>query len=65
MFDFAESDLLGRLRERGMELAMDREGWRVPPAEMLFVQRKLGGLYLLAARLQARVDLRALVEPYL
>jgi hypothetical protein len=42
---------------------MDRSGWRVPPAETLWVQRKLGGLYLLCARLQARADLRALLEP--
>ena len=64
-FDFEESDLLETLRERGMALALDRSTWRVPPAEMIFVQRKLGGLYLLAARLRVRVDLRALVEPYL
>jgi predicted unusual protein kinase regulating ubiquinone biosynthesis (AarF/ABC1/UbiB family) len=64
-FAFAESDLLDRLRDRGMALALDRGGWRVPPAATLFMQRKLGGLYLLVARLRARVDLRALVEPHL
>jgi hypothetical protein len=63
VFDFAESGLLATLRDRGTALAMDRSGWRVPPAETLWVQRKLGGLYLLCARLRARADLRALLEP--
>ena len=64
-FDFSQSDLLATLRQRGMTLVQDRDTWRAPPPETLFVQRKLGGLYLLAARLQARVDLRKLVAPYL
>jgi predicted unusual protein kinase regulating ubiquinone biosynthesis (AarF/ABC1/UbiB family) len=64
-FDFGESDLLARLRERGTALALDRSAWRAPPAEALFVQRKLAGTYLLAARLRARADLRALVAPFL
>jgi predicted unusual protein kinase regulating ubiquinone biosynthesis (AarF/ABC1/UbiB family) len=63
-FDFGGNDLLSRLRDRGTALALDRSGWRVPPAETLWVQRKLGGLYLLCARLGALVDLRALLEPY-
>jgi predicted unusual protein kinase regulating ubiquinone biosynthesis (AarF/ABC1/UbiB family) len=62
--DFGRSDLLLRLRDRGTALALDRSGWRVPPAETLWVQRKLGGLYLLSARLEAVVDLRALLAPY-
>lgn len=64
-FDFGRSPLLRELRERGTAVALDRSAWRVPPAEALWVQRKLGGLYLLAARLGARVDLRALLGPYL
>jgi predicted unusual protein kinase regulating ubiquinone biosynthesis (AarF/ABC1/UbiB family) len=60
-FDFGASDLLGRLRDRGTALALDRSGWRVPPAETLWVQRKIGGLYLLCARLGAVVDVRALL----
>ena len=64
-FDFGESDLLATLHRRGMTVALDRSTWRVPPAEMIFVQRKLGGFFLLAAQLKARVDLRELVELHL
>lgn len=63
--DFARRDLLDPIRDRGMALIMDRELWHVPPPELLFLHRKFGGLYLLLARLGAKVDLRPLLQPYL
>lgn len=63
-FDFATDDLAARLRRRGMEIGGERALWHIPPAETLFVQRKVGGLYLLAARLGARVDFPALLAPF-
>jgi hypothetical protein len=35
---------------------------RPPPPETLFLQRKLGGTFLLCLRLRARVDARTLLE---
>lgn len=63
-FDFGRSDLLERLRDMGLAIGDDRQLMHVPPAETLFLHRKIGGMYLLAARLRARVDLGALVAPY-
>ena len=64
-YDFAGSDLPLRLRDAGMKLSMDRDFWHTPPADALFLHRKLGGLYLLAARLKAQVDVRLLAQPHL
>jgi predicted unusual protein kinase regulating ubiquinone biosynthesis (AarF/ABC1/UbiB family) len=64
-FDFGNRTFLRSLRDRGFELASDRANWRMPPVELLFVQRKLGGTYHLAARLKARVDIRRLLQAYL
>ena len=64
-FDFGDASWIKSMRGRGLALASDRTMWRVPPAETLFVQRKLGGSYWLAARLKARVDLHALLDRYL
>ncbi|SIO50775.1 Predicted unusual protein kinase regulating ubiquinone biosynthesis, AarF/ABC1/UbiB family [Rhodovulum sp. ES.010] len=64
-FDFAENDLAIRMRDAGMELGADRDFWHIPPMDTLFMQRKFGGVYLLASRLKARVDLRAIIERYL
>lgn len=60
-FDFGATDMAQRLREAGMALGLDRDFWHVPPIDTLFLHRKLGGLYLLAARLKARVNVRQLV----
>jgi predicted unusual protein kinase regulating ubiquinone biosynthesis (AarF/ABC1/UbiB family) len=63
-FDFANSDLVPRLREAGMALGLDRDFWHIPPIDTLFLHRKLGGLYLLAARLKARVNVQQLVRDF-
>ncbi|MGX1126406.1 ABC1 kinase family protein [Pseudomonas sp. HLS-6 TE3448] len=64
-YDFAASDLAVRLRDAGWQLGADRDFWGTPPVDVLFLHRKVGGLYLLAAKLKARVDVRSLFEPYL
>jgi predicted unusual protein kinase regulating ubiquinone biosynthesis (AarF/ABC1/UbiB family) len=61
-FDFGTTDMVQRLREAGMALGLDRDFWHIPPIDTLFLHRKLGGLYLLAARLKARVNVRQLVQ---
>lgn len=64
-YDFAASDLAVRLRDAGWQLGADRDFWGTPPVDVLFLHRKVGGLYLLAAKLKARVNVRSLFEPYL
>ncbi len=63
-FDFGDRAFVGVLREQGMEVARDRATWHLPPADTLFTQRKISGTALLAARLKARVDVRAMVAGY-
>jgi predicted unusual protein kinase regulating ubiquinone biosynthesis (AarF/ABC1/UbiB family) len=64
-FDFGQSDLLERLRDMGMAIGNDRDLSHVPPAATLFLHRKIGGMYLMAAKLRARVALRPMVERHL
>jgi len=64
-FDFGATDMAQRLREAGMDLGLERDFWHIPPIDTLFLHRKLGGLFLLAARLKARVPVRQLALPYL
>ena len=63
-FDFADRSVALRLRDEGLAIAADRSSWYLPPADMLLVQRKMAGMYLLATRLGAQLDLRALIEPW-
>ncbi|WP_315764381.1 AarF/ABC1/UbiB kinase family protein [Sphingomonas sp. Y38-1Y] len=59
-FDFGDRAFVPVVREEARTLAADRATWHVPDAETLFVQRKVSGTALLAARLKARVDVRGL-----
>jgi predicted unusual protein kinase regulating ubiquinone biosynthesis (AarF/ABC1/UbiB family) len=58
VYAFGNSDLGARIRDAGMVLGRDRDFWHTPPADALFLHRKLGGLYLLAAKLKARIAVR-------
>jgi hypothetical protein len=64
-YDFGGSDLGSRLYDSGLSLSLKQGYWHTPPADALFLHRKLGGLYLLAARLSARVDERSILERHL
>jgi predicted unusual protein kinase regulating ubiquinone biosynthesis (AarF/ABC1/UbiB family) len=63
-FDFSTSDLIERLRDMGLAMAGERDLTHVPPPATLFLHRKIGGIYLLAAKLRARVRLRPMLERY-
>ena len=64
-YDFGQSSLATRIRDTGMILGRDRDFWHTPPAAALFLHRKLGGLYLLAAKLKARVDVGLLAARFI
>ena len=63
-FDFGDRAFVGTLRDEGMTMAQDKATWHLPPIDTLFVQRKVSGTALLAARLKARVNVRDIVRPY-
>jgi predicted unusual protein kinase regulating ubiquinone biosynthesis (AarF/ABC1/UbiB family) len=63
-FDFGDRRFAGVLREQAIEMAEDRATWHIPPVETLFVQRKVSGTALLAARLKAKIDIRSMVAQY-
>jgi predicted unusual protein kinase regulating ubiquinone biosynthesis (AarF/ABC1/UbiB family) len=64
-FDFSRTDFVSDMRDEGMTIAADRRNWHIPPSDTLFVQRKLGGVFLLASRLKARVDVNRILARYI
>lgn len=64
-FDFGDRSFVPLLRDEGMAIAQDRQSWHLPPAETLFVQRKVSGTALLGARLKAVVNIRSVVQDVL
>lgn len=64
-YDFDQSELAARAREKGFDLVF-REGFlRAPPPETIFLHRKLGGTFMLCTRIRAQVDTANLIAPYL
>ncbi|MBB4153631.1 putative unusual protein kinase regulating ubiquinone biosynthesis (AarF/ABC1/UbiB family) [Sphingomonas jinjuensis] len=59
-FDFGDRAFVPVVSEEAKAMIADRATWHVPHAETLFVQRKVSGTALLAARLKAKVDVRGL-----
>lgn len=64
-FDFGDTTVLENLRTQGQRLGLDQGYAEVPPVDVLYLQRKLAGLVLLATRMRAKVPLHALLGPYL
>jgi predicted unusual protein kinase regulating ubiquinone biosynthesis (AarF/ABC1/UbiB family) len=62
-YDFAGSGLLVRGRDLGLD-AVFGKGLRSPPAETLFLHRKLVGTFMICAKLHARVNVHALIERF-
>ncbi|MBW2274356.1 MAG: AarF/ABC1/UbiB kinase family protein [Deltaproteobacteria bacterium] len=60
VYDFAESSLTGRAREKGFDLVFRQGFLRAPPPATIFLHRKLAGTFLLCAHIRSRVDTRAL-----
>ena len=56
-YDFGASDLFGRVFDMGRAQAMGEGYARTPPADLLFLQRKFVGTFMLCTRLKARVNL--------
>ena len=61
-FDFGRTSLIETLRDMGLAMAGERDLTHVPPPATLFLHRKIGGIYLLATKLKARVSLRPMLE---
>ena len=64
-YDYGASDLPRRARELGVDLAFKRGLLRMPPSDTMFLHRKLVGVFLLLARLGARVPTNKIIRPFL
>lgn len=64
-YDFGQSDLLTRLSVQGRAQLREVGVGSVPPEDLVFLQRKFVGTFLLCTRLRARVDVAALFAPVL
>ena len=64
-YDFAASNLPQVLSDKLLYLRNQPVMQRVPPADVLFLHRKLAGIFLLCARIGARVDVGDIVRGHI
>ena len=61
LLDFADRSFIEEVRNHGETIVADRVAWHIPPADTLFVQRKVSGTALLAIKMKAKLPLRDMV----
>lgn len=64
VYDFENAHLSERVAELTEQAYEFKEFWQTPPADVMYLHRKLGGMFLLATRLGAQVDVNAMVSPH-
>jgi predicted unusual protein kinase regulating ubiquinone biosynthesis (AarF/ABC1/UbiB family) len=65
VFDFTDTTLSKDMQRGGEALARDGFIPPVVPMDVLYLQRKFGGMFLLGARLRAKLPVREIIERYL
>ena len=65
VYDFAGSRLSQVMTDKMLQMRDRLAFQRIPPEDVIFLHRKLAGIFLLCARLHARVDVNRLVSRYL
>ncbi len=64
-YDFAASDIARNMSNLGKDAASYRDYWQAPPTDAVYFHRKLGGMFMLASRLKARVNMHRLLQRWL
>jgi predicted unusual protein kinase regulating ubiquinone biosynthesis (AarF/ABC1/UbiB family) len=65
VYDFARSSMAQEMSRLAEDITRYRDAWKPPPMDAIYFHRKIGGMYLLATRLKARVNMCGLVQPLL
>lgn len=60
-YDFGGSDMPERLSALAQAAAAYADFWHAPPTDVVYFHRKVGGMFLLASRMGARVDAHSLM----
>ncbi len=64
-YDFGRSPIPRQLMQRIEPLRNNSTFWQVPPIDVAYIHRKIGGLFMLATRLNATINVHELLLPWL
>lgn len=63
VYDWKNTDLPERLSKKGLQMVKEH-AWRTPPSELLFLDRKTGGVFIFCSCLQAKMNAHQLLNSY-
>ena len=64
-YDFARSNMAKQYVDLGEDVTEYQDAWQAPPSDAVYFHRKVGGMFLLASRLKARVNVHQLMQRWL
>ncbi len=64
-YDFARSDMARNMAKLAEDIGSYRDFWQAPPMDAVYFHRKVGGMFMLASRLKARVNVHQLIQRWL
>jgi predicted unusual protein kinase regulating ubiquinone biosynthesis (AarF/ABC1/UbiB family) len=64
-YDFAASDIARNMSELGKDASNYKDYWEAPPTDAVYFHRKLGGMFMLASRLKARVNMHQMMQRWM
>lgn len=64
-YDFGTTNLPAQMSELAEPVQEFKEFWQAPPTDAVYFHRKLGGMFLLANRIKARVNVHQLILQFL
>ncbi len=65
VYDFSRSNLAQEMKDMVLDLRVDQGYSRVPPTDILYLHRKLGGLYMMLKALKVKLPVRELCQAIL
>ena len=65
LYDFSASDMPAKMAALAESVGDYRDFWQAPPTDAVYFHRKLGGMFMLASRLEARVNVYELLQRWL
>ena len=63
-YDFTNPALISDMEELSKQFIENKFDVSIPPLDTLLIQRKIGGIFLLAQRFRARVELHKIISNY-
>ena len=64
-FDFSNPTLISDIETLSKQFIANRNKISVPPISTLLIQRKIGGMFMLARRFRARIDLKTIIHNFI